>query len=127
MKFRRFFHLTEQDAAGGMPSMGAPPGAGMAGPAAGPMGAPPDPMAAGGAMGAMGAPPGMPGMPGMGGGSAPAPVIPKHADVWEVLDSLVNKKPVKDDRKQNKQALGNNPPVEGGAGAAPGAMGGPMG
>lgn len=96
MNFREFV-LNEQDPMGmaGAP-MGDPMGGGMGGPPMG--GAPPmgDPM--GGGMGdpmggGMGGPP-------MGGEQEPPP-IPQYANVWDVLDSILNHKPL--DHEQQKQ------------------------
>lgn len=84
-------------AAGAMPPGGAPPMGGMPGA---------DPMMGGG----MGMPPG-----GMAGPAEP-PVIPKHADVWDVLDHLLNKKPLEHDKQMRQQK--QTPP------ANPGPMGG---
>lgn len=109
MRFHEFLFLTENDPMGGAP--GAPPLGGMGGPAPGgppPIGgAPPggalggmggDPM--GGAFGGMGGPPGG----GMASPQSEPPVIPRYADVWDVLDHLLNKKPLKHDQ-QKQQSL----------------------
>ena len=61
----------------------------------------------------------MMGAPPMGGGPAAAAptqqqiVIPKEADVWEVLDSILNNKPLEDSDKKEQQPEGpelNNAP-----------------
>lgn len=109
MRFKQFFSLSEADAmgAGALPMAdpmggGAPPMGGAMGgmPPAGGMGG--DPMAGG-----MGAPPGA--APPMS--SSEPPVIPKHADVWSILDSILNHKPVMHDKKlaQEKQQKAQQP------------------
>lgn len=77
------------------PMGGAPAGAGA--------GMPGDPM------GGMGGPP-------MGGGPMPQsepPIIPKNADVWEVLDAILNHKPMEHDKKKKaeKQTDAQGPAV----------------
>ena len=92
MRFRHFFVLNEADPAGappGGPPMGGPPGLG--GP---PMGGPPG---LGGPP--MGGPPG-----GMGAAPNEPPTIPKNADVWDVLDHILNKKPLEHDKKIQAQS-----------------------
>jgi hypothetical protein len=116
MKFRQYFLLTENDPNGGMPPMGADPGAP---PAAGaPPMAPPPP---GGGMPPMGADPMMGGMGSPPGGSiTEPPVIPKHADVWAVLDHLLNKKPIEHDKQLKQQkSQPPSPPPMGGMGGMP--------
>lgn len=129
MRFRKFILLTEQDPLGG--AGGTPPMGG------GPMGAPPMGNAPGGIGGdplggGMGAPP-MPG--GASGGPAPntPPIIPRNADVWDVLDSILNHKTLKHDKQIQQQnandsatppgtpSMGGMPPPPGGG------MAGPMG
>lgn len=75
--------------------MGGPPPGGMGGPP--PMGGGMDPM--GGMGGGLGDPMGGMGGPPMGGMGGPPqnPSIPKDADVWTVLDSILNHKKLKDD------------------------------
>lgn len=126
MRFRQYVLLTEADPMGGMGagnpmgSMGA--GSPMGGMGAGPMGGTP-PMAGGGMggdpmAGGMGAP------QGAAAGPPEPPVIPRNADVWQVLDSILNHKPLEHDKlfqkqqqeKQQKQAaqpMGD--PMAGGA------------
>jgi hypothetical protein len=56
-------------------------------------------------MGGMGDPMGG-GMPPMGGapaGPPEPPVIPQNADVWDVLDAILNHKPLKHDEEMEKQ------------------------
>ncbi len=120
MKFRHFILLSENDPLGGA---GAAPGA----PAADPMAAGAPSMPPAGAP-PMGAPPG--GDPMMGGGMPPPggmapssepPVIPKHADVWDVLDHILNKRPLEHDKqlKQQKDQKDQPDPNAMGAGAPP--------
>lgn len=68
------------------------------------MGGPPggDPMGGMGGMPPMGGPPGM-GGPGMGGGQPEPPPVPMHGDVWDVLDSLLNQKPLEQEKKLQSQ------------------------
>lgn len=93
MRFRHFI-LLEQD-----PGMGAPPGMGGPPPGGDPMG------------GGMGGPPpgGDPMGGGMGGpppGAAPTPPepqpIPQHANVWDVLDSILGSKPIEQEEQLKK-------------------------
>ena len=112
MKFKEFLLLEQDPMMGGAP-MGAPMGgAPMGDPMMG--GAPPmgDPM-----MG--GAPPmGDPMMGGAPMGGPPAAptqqqiVIPKEADVWEVLDAILNNKPIEDtgEEQQPESPQLNNAP-----------------
>jgi len=106
MKFRDFL-LIEQDPAG----VG-PPG-GMSSPMGGapPMGDP---------MGGMGAPP-------MGGGAPmnqEPPPIPQYADVWDVLDAILNHKSLENEFAKQKQQqqrtpqpdMGTPPPMPPGMG-----------
>jgi len=39
---------------------------------------------------------------GMGGGQPEPPPIPQYADVWDVLDSLLNQKPLEQEQQQQK-------------------------
>jgi basic salivary proline-rich protein 1/2 len=114
MRFRQYFLLTEEDPAAGAPPMAAP--SGLTPPAgAPPMGAPPPGMGGDPMGGGMGAPPGA-------AGPAESPVIPQNANVWDVLDSILNHKPLKHDedlKKQQQQKAQNPSP----AGQSP--MGGP--
>jgi hypothetical protein len=104
--------------------MGGPPGG--APPMGGGMGG--DPMGGG-----MGAP------PGGGGGAGAQPTIPQHADVWDVLDAILNHKPLPEENKDQQGGQdgqppmggpppmgGGQPPMGGGMGAPP-PMGGPQG
>jgi len=113
MRFRHFI-LLEQD-----PGMGGgPPGAPPMDPMAGGMGGPPggDPM--GGGMG--GPPP---------GGAAPTPPepqpIPQHADVWDVLDSILGHQPIEQEKQlkkyksQKAELSAQNPPPGGPPGGGP--------
>lgn len=68
--------------------------------------------------GGMGAPPGG----GMGGGAGAQPTIPQHADVWDVLDSILNHKILpQDEQPQQPPQMGGGSPMMGG----PPQMGGP--
>ncbi len=61
-------------------------------------------------MGGMGGPPMGGGPMGPGAGAPmPPPVIPKHADVWDILDSLLNHKPLEHEKQAAQQK--NNPPA----------------
>jgi hypothetical protein len=139
MRFRHFI-LLEQDPMGGAPG-GDPMGGGMGGPPMGgdPMGGGPPPgMGSGGDPmgGGMGGPP--------MGGAAPTPPepqpIPQHADVWTVLDSILNGNPIAQEEKlkkyqsqksqlsdQNASPPPGGPPPGMGSGGDPmgGGMGGP--
>lgn len=100
------------DMGGGMgaPPMGGDPmGGGMGGP---PMGGDP--------MGGMGAPP-MGGDPMMGGGQPEPPPVPAFADVWDVLDHLLNQKPLEHEEKQQaqQQQQAEQPPPDPNAGMMP--------
>ena len=108
MRFKEYL-IMEQDPLGG--GMGAPLGAPPADPMGG-AGAPPaDPM---GGMG--GDPMGGMGMEDpMGGGEPQTQPIPTHADVWDVLDSILNNKEI----EKVKPAQIVEPPQAGGG------MGGP--
>lgn len=106
MKFRKFLILHEADGLGAPPGIGGgmPPAPGMP-PSMGP-GAPP----MGGGMGGMAPPmPGMDGMGmgGMGGGMAgptsEPPIIPRNADVWDVLDAIFNHKNLNHDILRQQQ------------------------
>ena len=89
MRFREFILLEQDPLGGGMGSpLGAPPKDPMGGagaPPPDPMGG--DPMGGGGMGDPMGGDP-------MGGEQKSQPV-PTHADVWDVLDSLLNNKEIK--------------------------------
>ncbi len=98
--------------AGGSPMGGAPGGMPAPGGMGGQMN---DPMGGMGAMGGLGGNPmggmgdpmgGMGGAP-MGGAPMPAsnepPVIPRNADVWDVLDHILNKTPLTHDEKLERQ------------------------
>jgi hypothetical protein len=102
MRFRQFYLLTEADPMGGMgggaPPMGGPPGG--APPMGGGMGG--DPMGGG-----MGAP------PGGGGGAGAQPTIPQHADVWDVLDAILNHKPLPEENKDQQGGQDGQPPMGG--------------
>jgi len=94
MRFRDFIIIEEGPMdMGGAPMGGAPPmggdpmGGGMGGD---PMGGGMDPMAGG-------AP------PPMGGGEQEPPPVPQYADVWDVLDSLLNQKPLEQEEELAKQ------------------------
>ena len=96
MNFRNYL-LNEEDPIGG------PPGGGLGGPPS--LGGPPG--------GGLGGPPSLGGPPGMGGppGGAPQsepPVIPKNANVWDVLHHLLYHIPFKDDKKQEKDNSGQD-------------------
>jgi hypothetical protein len=56
----------------------------------------------------------MGGMPPPAGGAPPGPpeppVIPQNADVWDVLDAILNRKPLKHDEEMEKQ---ETPPTQG--------------
>ena len=121
MNFKQFL-LLEQDPMGG----GAPMGDMMGG------GAPPMDPGMGGGMGMGGPPMGMDPMggmggPPMGGGAEQPPAIPKEADVWDVLDAILNKKPLEAEQEP-KQPAPQADPMAGGMPPAP-PMGGapPMG
>ena len=118
MNFRNYL-LNEEDpiggppggGLGGPPSLGGPPGGGLGGPPSlgGPpgMGGPPP------SLGGLGGPPSLGGPPGMGGppGGTPQsepPVIPKNANVWDVLHHLLYHIPFKDDKKQEKDNSGQD-------------------
>ena len=90
-------------------SMGAAPAgmpSGMGGDMMGGMGAAPAGMPSGmggDMMGGMGAAP-------MGAQPPSPPIIPKNADVWDVLDSILNQKPLQHDKdleKSQKQSQGS--------------------
>lgn len=61
---------------------------------------------------------------GMGGGGMPGqqppPVIPRNADVWEVLEAILGNKPLPKHEQPEQQ---NAPEGMPGEGQAPGAMG----
>ena len=117
MDFKSFLLNENDPMMGGMPGGdpmmgGVPPandpmmGGGMGGPPMGGMGMDP--------MGGMGGPP-------MGGGmGGENPALPQEADVWEVLDSLLNNKPMKKEEKPQQA-----PPQMGGMNS-PSPMGGDM-
>lgn len=85
---------------GGMPAGGGPPG-----------------MGGGDPMGGMG------GMPGMAAPTGPKPQpIPQHADVWEVLDSIMQHKPIEQEKKLEKYKA-QKPEIDAQNSAPP--MGGP--
>lgn len=119
MRFRNFILLEQDPMGGGGDPMGGgmPPSPAGGDPMGGGMG---DPMAGG-----MGGPP--------MGGAAPTPPepqpIPQHADVWDVLDSLLAHKPIEQEKKyqkyktqkselsdQNSQAAAPPPPPPGSQG-----------
>jgi len=98
MNFRNYL-LNEEDpiggppgGLGGPPSLGGPPGGGLGGPPS--LGGPP--------MGGLGGPP-MGGAPAGGMPQSEPPVIPKNANVWDVLHHLLYHIPFKDDKKQEKE------------------------
>lgn len=119
-----------EDAMGGMPPMGGdPPGGDPMGGMSPMGGAPPggDPMGGMPPMGADpmgGAPPG-----GAPGGQMPPTIIPKHADVWAVLDHILNRKPLEHDKQlknqQSQQPPQQPPAPDMGTGPMPGAAGMP--
>ena len=132
MRFKKYILSEAPDLMGGGPPPmggpmdGAPPMDG--GPPMGGMGGAP-PMG-GGPMGG-GAPP-MGGPPPMGGGAAAAPEpqpIPQHADVWDVLSSLLNGQPIEQEEKlqkyqsQKSQLSAQKNPMPGGP---PPGMGSPL-
>ena len=107
MKFREFI-LNEEPLGGGM---GGPIGDPMSDPGGGmPMGG--DPMGGGMPMG------GDPMGGGMGGGmdmQSDPPPIPQNADIWEILDSILNHKPLDHKEKLNQQQQSQEqPPMPGG-------------
>jgi hypothetical protein len=57
----------------------------------------------------MDGPPGMGGSPGMGGQDN-TPIIPKTANVWDVLDHILNKKPL-DKGEEKEPPKQSNPSV----------------
>ena len=100
-RFRRYV-LTEEGLAGPDPMGGADPMGGGGMPDMGgadPMGGggmggmPGDPM--GGGMGDMGGAP--------GGGQTPPALIPRNADVWSVIDSILHNKPFQHEKEIEKQ------------------------
>lgn len=94
---------------------GAPPMGGGMGPMGGGMGGMGDPM---GGMGGMGAPD--------GGQNTQIPIDIKDADVWKVLDHIINKKPLP--KKQEKPPMpGQQNPQQNPMGGMPDPMGGGMG
>jgi hypothetical protein len=106
MRFRQFYLLVENDPMG---NAGAPPAGGP------PMGgAPPGgPLPMSDPMGGMSGPPGM-GAPlsATGVSSNEPPAVPKNANVWDVLDSILNNKPLEHEKQkqqqQQKQSMGRN-------------------
>jgi len=119
--FRKFLN---EDAMGGAPPMGGAPGGDMGAPPPG--GAPPmgmDPM------GGMGGAPPMGGMgdPMGGGGGVDTPPIPQFADVWDVLDAILNNKPLEEPpppppQQEQPPAGGEMPQDPMGAGMGMGGM-----
>ncbi len=112
MRFRHFI-LNEADPIGGPPPggppMGGPPPGGPPGLGGPPPGGPPGlggpPMGGPPGLGAppMGGPP-MGGPPGAGAAPDEPPTIPKHANVWDVLDHILNKKPLEHEKKLQAQS-----------------------
>ena len=76
-----------------------------------------DPMAGGG----MGAPPmGMDPMGGGMGGQPEPPPVPSYADVWDVLDSILNQKPLEHEQQQQQaQQQAEEQPLDPNAGMMP--------
>jgi hypothetical protein len=52
----------------------------------------------------------------MGGSPSEPPVIPRYADVWDVLDHILNKTPLEHDAKIEKQK--SNEPKSGAMGGS---------
>ena len=108
MRFKEFI-LNEQDPLGGMGGApGGDPMGGMGAPPGGPGGMPPPP----GGGGAPGGDPMGGGMGGAPGGGAPAgpiqaqvPVSMKDADIWTILDQILNNKKEEKDGNKKKDML----------------------
>jgi hypothetical protein len=116
MRFREFvFNEEPMDMGGGAPPMGGDPMGG-----APPMGG--DPMGGGMGMDPMGG--GM--APPMGGGEQEPPPVPIFADVWDVLDSILNQKPLEQEEllAQQQQQQAEQPPADPMAGGMPPPPGG---
>ena len=63
----------------------------------------------------------MGGAPPMGGGEQEPPPVPQYADVWDVLDSLLNQKPLEQEEElaKQQQQQAEQPPVDPMGGMAP--------